>query len=83
MSAPRSLIFQSMIQSCTSIRKIVVKNPSEVPLVATSENRESSSKVSDIAESTMGLPSHRIMSIGSDISRSDIILLGKTIHLGS
>ena len=72
-SAPRSLIFQSIMQSCTSMRKIVAKNPSEVPLVATRENRESSSKVSDIAESTNGLLSHNIISIGLVLSKFDIL----------
>ena len=55
------------------MRKIVAKNPSEVPLVATRENRESSSKVSDIAESTNGLLSHNIISIGLVLSKFDIL----------
>ena len=60
------------MQSCTSIRKMVAKKPSDVLLVATSENRESCSKVSDIAESTNGLLSHNIMSIGLEVSTLDI-----------
>ena len=70
------------MHSCTSIRKIVAKNPSEVPLVATRENRESSSKVSDIAESTNGLLSHNIISIGLVLSKFDISSFCKTTYLG-
>jgi len=52
---------------------MVAKNPSEVLLVATSEKRESCSKVSDIAESTNGLLSHNIMSIDLEISMLGIL----------
>lgn len=58
-----------MIPTCTGIRITAPRNPSAVAEVATSENRESRSKISDMAVSISGFPSATMTVTGPSFCR--------------